>query len=90
MADQLVGNLHIATRADQLDAEQLREFERSRAWELIRNKIVGMLGDRCRTLEDSDLHDDIMRAQGAAAALRRVLDLPGIIREEAKRERKAG
>ena len=86
--DKIVGNVHIATRADQLDAEQLREFERSRGWELLTAKVRAMILDAQRDLETKLDHDELMKAQGAVAALRRVLELPGILRAEARPERK--
>jgi hypothetical protein len=84
--DQFVGNLHVVWRADQLDAEQIAEFTRSRAWELIDAKIRGMIADYQRELENIDSHiDQLRRSQGAIAALRRVLELPQILRAENKR-----
>lgn len=85
MADRshIVGHLKIETRTDQLDAEQLRDFEGGRAWELMRGKLHAMIASEQKTLETGTQVDDLRRAQGAIVSLRRVLDLPRIIKEEA-------
>ena len=86
MPDQFIGNVRIESRADTLDREQMRDLERGRAWEMIAAKIRAMIAERQGDLERSGVHDDLMRAQGAVAALRRVLELPKIIRAEVKAE----
>jgi hypothetical protein len=80
----VIGNLKIESRADMLDAEQVREFEGSRAWELVRRKMGEMIAAEQRTLEQAPTHEELLKAQGSVKALRRVLELPAILRDEAK------
>jgi len=82
MPDTHVGNIRIVGRADELDAEQVAEAVGGRFWELMKAKIVGMIGDETRILRTSDDSTAIARAQGACAKLERVLELPDIIRKE--------
>lgn len=85
MPDQnvTIGNLRIISRADALDAEQVKEGAQGRFWELITDKVRAMIAQHVDTLKNSDDDRKLARAQGAVQSLERVLQLPAILRNEA-------
>jgi len=90
MADnKLTGNVRIISRAEAFEAERVNEAAEGAFWELMTAKIQGMIVDAQKVLADSDEDRDLARAQGAVRALRRVLELPEIIRKEVKRRNEA-
>jgi hypothetical protein len=88
MPDRLVGNIHISPRPDTLDAEQVSEAVRGRFWELMSERVRDMIRAQTKICLESKDPTDIARAQGAAAQLVRVLELPDILRREAQEKRK--
>ena len=77
------------TAGDRLDLDELDRFDKSRAGELYKAKLREMIAAELRTLEDrSKAAEDLRAAQGAAAALRRVLALPAILEAEIKEKLK--
>lgn len=88
MADTLVGNVRVETRADGLDIAQLGEMTRSRGWEMVCGKIDRMIREEQKTLETVIEGISVARAQGRIAALRVALRLPEILKSEFEQEKK--
>jgi hypothetical protein len=70
-------------KLDRLDSEELVRFMDRPIWGALWGKIGGML-EANRTLCETAGGDELLRAQGAVAALRRVRDLPEILMREIK------
>lgn len=84
MSEQAVGNITITARPDSLDSDQISEMLRSKAWALFSKRVNEMIDQQARACETSADTVQLMRAQGAVAALRRVLEVPSMIRREAQ------
>lgn len=74
-----------APRLDHMDAEDMTRMLESRCFRAIWVRIEADLRRRVETCTSSDNELEIRRAQGAAAALRMVLDVPGQLLDEIKR-----
>jgi hypothetical protein len=83
LPERHVGNIRLVQRPDALDGEIIAEAVRGRFWELICKKADDMILQHQQVLENSPDPRAIAQAQGAVQALRRVKDLPAILRKEA-------
>jgi len=84
--------MRIRVPADRVDLEHLRQTLDTRGWQMIGGRIAEMATQAQRQLEIQDLGPELYRAQGQLAALRRVLQVPGILAQEirAREQKKEG
>jgi len=76
---------------DKTDLEHLRQTLETRGWQMIEQRVREMLETVAGTLEISAEPPELYRAQGQMSALRRVLQVPGILAKEIRaREEKRG
>ncbi len=73
--------LEIATPADDVTVESLDQMVRSGIWRVFEARLQAMLAEHRKSCETSE-GTALYRAQGAAAAMTRVLELPQIVREK--------
>jgi hypothetical protein len=72
-----------AIAPDVADLDELERIVETNAWALYRAKLVDMIAEHVRVVENpASLAKDIRASQGALAALRRVAELPKIIEHE--------
>jgi hypothetical protein len=64
--------------------DAILELERSKGWGLVQERIAEELERQRKALEDPDC--EIRPAQGSIKALRMVLSIPGILKEEFSKE----
>lgn len=67
---------------DESDLDQLLGLP---AWDHVVRRITGMLEQQRETCERADSNLLVLKAQGGAAMLRRVLAVPEILRDELKK-----
>jgi len=82
--------MRIRIPADRVDLEHLRQTLETRGWQMIGARIAEMATQAQAQLEIQDAGPELYRAQGQLAALRRVLEVPGILAQEirAREQRK--
>jgi hypothetical protein len=82
---ELQGKIQIVARQELTDADRVNEAIDGAFWKVIEVKVRQMIEQAQRAIEDSNEDREIARSQGAIRALRRVLELPEIIRKESRK-----
>ena len=83
MPDQLIGAVQIvASRPDGFDVGELDALLASPAWRILSGRVREMLREHQHTCATASEALAVWRAQGAIAALERVLKLPEMLRAE--------
>lgn len=78
----ITGKIVVARGSDPFTVREMRELLTGRSWEQIISRLDLLVEGERKTLESADSVDELRRAQGAIAALRRVRDLPQHIIEQ--------
>jgi hypothetical protein len=74
---------------DATDLEHLRQMVATRGWQMITERISDMIATELATCASSESVDAIRKAQGALAALGRVVELPEILDRELRARTKS-
>lgn len=86
---KLQGKIHVIGRSELQELERVNEAMDGAFWRAIEKKVRSMIESELNGMAASGDDREIARGQGAVRVLRRVLELPEIIRKESRAARES-